>query len=73
MIKKSGGEHAYLKAAYGDVISFLLAWTSIIVIKPSAFAIISIGFAQYVITPFYNGCDPPAKIQKWAAAFCIRK
>nr|XP_002119371.1 b(0,+)-type amino acid transporter 1-like [Ciona intestinalis] len=71
MIKKSGGEYQYLKAAYGEVAAFLFAWTSIIVTKPSSFAIIAIGFAQYVTAPFYPGCTPPATIQKCAAAFCI--
>ena len=73
MIKQSGGEYAYLRAAYGDMIAFLLAWTTVIVTKPSAFAIISIGFADYVTTPFYNGCTPPVVVQKCAAAFCICK
>uniref|UniRef100_H2ZQ50 b(0,+)-type amino acid transporter 1 n=1 Tax=Ciona savignyi TaxID=51511 RepID=H2ZQ50_CIOSA len=71
MIKKSGAEYQYLKAAYGDVAAYLLAWTSIIVTKPSSFAIIAVGFAQYVTTPFYPGCLPPATVQKCAAAFCI--
>ena len=73
MVKKSGGEYAYLRAAYGDIIAFLYAWTSVIVTKPSSFAIIAIGFAEYVTTPFYGGCSPPVVIQKCAAAFCICK
>ncbi|XP_076810397.1 b(0,+)-type amino acid transporter 1-like [Clavelina lepadiformis] len=71
MIRKSGGEYQYLKEAYGDLVAFLLAWTSIIVTKPSSFAIIAIGFAQYVTAPFYPGCTPPDTIMKCAAAFCI--
>ncbi|CAK8682350.1 unnamed protein product [Clavelina lepadiformis] len=71
MIRKSGGEYQYLKEAYGDLVGFLLAWTSIIVTKPSSFAIIAIGFAQYVTAPFYPGCTPPDTIMKCAAAFCI--
>ena len=73
MIKQSGGEYAYLRAAFGDMIAFLYAWTTVIVTKPSSFAIISIGFAEYVTAPFYNGCTPPVVIQKCAAAFCICK
>jgi len=71
MIKKSGGEYNYIRAAYGDVMAYLFAWTSIIVTKPSSFAIISLGFAQYVTEPFYPGCEVPATIQKLAAVFCI--
>uniref|UniRef100_F6WN12 b(0,+)-type amino acid transporter 1 n=1 Tax=Ciona intestinalis TaxID=7719 RepID=F6WN12_CIOIN len=71
LIRKSGGEYQYLKTAFGNVAGFLVIWTSVIVTKPSSFAIISIGFAEYVTAPFYPGCTPPATIQKCAAAFCI--
>ncbi|XP_077976188.1 uncharacterized protein LOC144432048 [Styela clava] len=71
MIKKSGGEYNYLKEAYGEAIGFVFAWTSIIISKPSSFAIISIGFAQYVTAPFYPGCVPPDSATKFAAAICI--
>uniref|UniRef100_H2Z9J4 b(0,+)-type amino acid transporter 1 n=1 Tax=Ciona savignyi TaxID=51511 RepID=H2Z9J4_CIOSA len=71
MIQKSGGEYQYLKAAYGEVAGFLVVWTSVIVSKPSSFAIIAVGFAEYVTTPFYPGCTPPTSIQKCAAAICI--
>ena len=73
MIKKSGGEYAYLKEAYGSAIAFLMAWTNVLITKPSAFAIISISFAEYVTIPFYPNCKPPATIQKLAAAFSICK
>lgn len=71
MIKKSGGEYNYLKEAFGDAIGFVFAWTSILISKPSSFAIIAIGFAQYVTAPFYPGCAPPSSAMKFAAAVCI--
>ena len=71
MIKKSGGEYQYLKAAYGNLIAFLFAWTSVVVSKPSSFAIIAVGFAEYATVPFYPGCSAPQSIQKCASAFCI--
>lgn len=73
MIKKSGGEYAYLRAAFGDMIAFMYTWTSVIVLKPSSFSIISVGFAQYVTAPFYPGCEPPVVAQKCAACFAICK
>ena len=73
MIQKSGGEYNYIRAAYGDVMAYLFAWTSIIVTKPASFAIISLGFAQYVTEPFYPGCEVPVITQKLAAVFCISK
>lgn len=40
MIPKSGAEYPYLWEAFGPVPAFLFAWTSSIVLKPSAVAII---------------------------------
>ena len=40
MIPKSGAEYPYLRKAFGPVPAFLFAWTSSIVLKPSAVAII---------------------------------
>jgi len=71
MIKKSGGEYQYLTAAYGKLLAFLYAWTSVVVSKPSSFAIIAVGFAEYVTAPFYPGCAAPQTLQKFASAFCI--
>ena len=51
--------------------AFLYAWTSVVISKPSSFAIIAVGFAEYVTAPFYPGCSAPQNIQKCASAFCI--
>ncbi|XP_077976320.1 b(0,+)-type amino acid transporter 1-like [Styela clava] len=71
MIRKSGGEYPYLRAAFGDLIAFVFTWTSVLILKPSSFSIISVGFAEYVTAPFYPGCDPPVVAQKCAACFAI--
>jgi len=71
MIRKSGGEYQYLTAAYGKAMAFLYAWTSVVISKPSSFAIIAVGFAEYVTAPFYPGCSAPQNIQKCASAICI--
>ena len=52
----SGGEYSYLLEAFGPVPAFLYAWTSILIIKPSSFAIILLAFAAYIIEPFFPGC-----------------
>ena len=72
-IPKSGGEHAYLFEAFGPIPAFLFAWTATIVIRPSAAAVISMIFAEYVARPFYDGCDVPVYIIKLLAFFCIGK
>ncbi|XP_075432474.1 B(0,+)-type amino acid transporter 1 [Ascaphus truei] len=71
MITKSGGEYPYLMEAFGPIPAFLFSWTSVIVIKPSSFAIICLSFAEYVSAPFYPGCEPPVAVIKCLAAATI--
>ncbi|XP_069495182.1 B(0,+)-type amino acid transporter 1 [Ambystoma mexicanum] len=68
MITKSGGEYPYLLEAFGPIPAYLFSWSSLLVIKPSAFAIICLGFAEYVSAPFYPGCAPPIVVVKCLAA-----
>ncbi|KAJ6666045.1 hypothetical protein lerEdw1_000949 [Lerista edwardsae] len=71
MITKSGGEYPYLMEAFGPIPAYLFSWASLIVIKPSSFAIICLSFAEYVSAPFYPGCDPPIAVIKCLAAAAI--
>ncbi|KAG5263872.1 hypothetical protein AALO_G00269560 [Alosa alosa] len=71
MITKSGGEYPYLMEAFGPVMAFLYSWTTIIVLKPSSFAIIALSCAEYAATPFYPGCTPPLLVTKCLAAATI--
>ncbi|XP_076802749.1 b(0,+)-type amino acid transporter 1-like isoform X1 [Clavelina lepadiformis] len=72
MIPKSGAEYPYLKEAFGPIPAFLFAWTSSLVIKPSAVAIIGLVFGEYLIHPFFPDCEPvPLLVIKLASACCI--
>ncbi|XP_007887564.1 b(0,+)-type amino acid transporter 1 [Callorhinchus milii] len=71
MIVKSGGEYYYIFEAFGSIPAFLYSWMSITVSKPSSFAIISLSFAEYAVTPFYPGCVPPQMPIKCLAATAI--
>ncbi|KAM4723002.1 B(0,+)-type amino acid transporter 1 [Rhinophrynus dorsalis] len=71
MITKSGGEYPYLMEAYGPIPAFLFSWASLLVIKPSSFAIICLSFAEYVSAAFYPGCTPPVVVVKCLAAAAI--
>ncbi|NXX43176.1 BAT1 protein, partial [Tricholaema leucomelas] len=71
MITKSGGEYPYLMEAFGPVPAFLFSWTSLLVTKPSSFAIICLSFAEYASAPFYPGCDPPQVVIKCLAVAAI--
>ncbi|XP_058485938.1 b(0,+)-type amino acid transporter 1 [Solea solea] len=73
MITKSGADYSYLMEAFGPILAYLYSWTTVIVLRPSAFAIITLSFAEYASTPFYPGCTPPLIITKClaAAAICV--
>lgn len=71
MITKSGSEYPYLMEAFGPIPAYLFSWTSLIVMKPSSFAIICLSFSEYACAPFYSGCKPPAVVVKLLAAAAI--
>ncbi|OWF53532.1 b(0,+)-type amino acid transporter 1-like [Mizuhopecten yessoensis] len=70
LITKSGGEYPYLWAGLGRVIAFMFAWTKIIVLTPSAVAIITLTFAEYTVT-FFDYCGAPQTPVKVIAALAI--
>ncbi|XP_076988373.1 B(0,+)-type amino acid transporter 1 isoform X1 [Tamandua tetradactyla] len=71
MITKSGGEYPYLMEAFGPIPAYLFSWTSLVVMKPTSFAIICLSFSQYASAPFYSGCEPPQIVVKCLAAAAI--
>ncbi|XP_041840936.1 b(0,+)-type amino acid transporter 1 isoform X2 [Melanotaenia boesemani] len=71
MITKSGGEYSYLTEAFGSLMGYLYSWTTVMVLKPSSFAIITLSFAEYASAPFYSGCDPPLVVIKCLSAAAI--
>nr|XP_019935313.1 PREDICTED: B(0,+)-type amino acid transporter 1 [Paralichthys olivaceus] len=71
MITKSGGDYSYLMEGFGPLVAYLYSWTTVMVLKPSAFAIITLSFAEYASTPFYPGCTPPLVVTKCLSAAAI--
>nr|XP_046239218.1 b(0,+)-type amino acid transporter 1 [Scatophagus argus] len=71
MITKSGAEYSYLMEAFGSILPYLYSWTTVMVLKPSSLAIITLSFAEYASTPFYPGCAPPEVVKKCLAAAAI--
>ncbi|XP_075906472.1 b(0,+)-type amino acid transporter 1 isoform X2 [Nelusetta ayraudi] len=71
MITKSGGEYPYFMEAFGPIVAYLYSWTTVMVLKPSSFAIITLSLAEYASTPFYPGCTPPSVVTKCLAAAAI--
>lgn len=73
MITKSGGEYPYFMEAFGPIVAYLYSWTTVMVLKPSSFAIITLSLAEYASTPFYPGCAAPLLVTKCLSAAAIRE
>ncbi|KAM4596081.1 b(0,+)-type amino acid transporter 1 [Fundulus diaphanus] len=71
MITKSGAEYSYLMEAFGSLVAYLYSWTTVMVLKPSSFAIITLSFAEYTSAPFYPDCTPPLVVIKCLSAVAI--
>lgn len=58
MIPKSGGDYAYINAAFGPLPGFLYLWVALLILVPAGNAITALTFAQYLLKPFYPVCEP---------------
>lgn len=72
-ITRSGGDYAYIFAAFGPLAGFLRLWVALLIIRPTTQAIVAITFAQYAAKPFFPDCDPPGDAVTLLAATCLCK
>ncbi|XP_064611032.1 large neutral amino acids transporter small subunit 1-like [Liolophura sinensis] len=70
-ITSSGGDYAYIMEAFGPFLAFLQLWVNLIIIRPSAQAIVALTFAFYALQPVFATCEPPDLAVKLLAAVCI--
>ncbi|XP_041668555.1 b(0,+)-type amino acid transporter 1 isoform X2 [Cheilinus undulatus] len=71
VIKESGGEYIYILRTSGPVLAFMLIFSSVFFVRPAGVAGLALGFAQYVVAPFYSDCPPPVVVVKCTAAATI--
>ncbi|KAH7731157.1 CBN-AAT-3 protein [Aphelenchoides avenae] len=72
LIKKSGGDYAYIMEAFGPFLAFIRLWVEAIVVRPCTCTIVALTFAIYMLRPFFPHCDPPpGSTQIIAAALII--
>ncbi|GMT05746.1 hypothetical protein PENTCL1PPCAC_27920 [Pristionchus entomophagus] len=71
LIKKSGGDYAYIMEAFGPFLAFLRLWIEAMVVRPCTAAIVAITFAIYMMRPFYPDCDPPPGMVQLLAALLL--
>lgn len=72
-ITRSGGDYAYIYAAFGPLAGFLRLWVALLIIRPTTQAIVAITFAQYAAKPFFPECEPPQDAVRLLAAVCLCK
>lgn len=70
-ITRSGGDYAYIYAAFGPLPAFLRMWLALLIIRPTTQAIVALTFGQYVVKPFYPECEPPQDAIRLLAAVCL--
>ena len=54
----TGGEYAYERSAFGDLIAFLFGWTTLLVVQTGGMAAVALSFAKYFLVLF--GHEAPA-------------
>uniref|UniRef100_A0A1I8GGW6 AA_permease domain-containing protein n=1 Tax=Macrostomum lignano TaxID=282301 RepID=A0A1I8GGW6_9PLAT len=72
-ITESGGDYAYIKIAFGNLAGFLQLWINVMIIRPTAQAVVSLIFARYALKLAYISCDVPLWPSRLLAACCLRK
>ncbi|KAJ2953732.1 hypothetical protein O0L34_g1355 [Tuta absoluta] len=70
-ITRSGGDYAYIYAAFGPLPAFLRLWIALLIIRPTTQAIVALTFGHYVVKPFFPECDPPQNAVRLLAAVCL--
>uniref|UniRef100_A0A912MSM0 AA_permease domain-containing protein n=1 Tax=Haemonchus contortus TaxID=6289 RepID=A0A912MSM0_HAECO len=71
LIKKSGGDYAYIMEAFGPFLAFIRLWIEAIVVRPCTITIVALTFAIYILRPFYPECDPPDLVPETLAVLLI--
>ena len=54
MLRKAGGTYLYIFEAYGECAAFVVSWSKLTIIVPSAMAAIAVPIGQHIIEPFYD-------------------
>lgn len=70
-IRKSGGDYAYVFAAFGPLIAFIRLWAECIIVRPCTMSAVALTFAIYILRPFFPHCDPPHGAPQLLAAGCL--
>lgn len=70
-IRSSGGDYAYVLAAFGPLMGFLRMWIECIIVRPCTITAVAITFATYILKPIFPNSDLPLFAPQFLAAVCI--
>ena len=73
MIRKPGGDYAYILDTFGSFVGFIRLWAECLVVRPCTITIVALTFSTYACKPFFPECDPPDEAIRILAAVCICK
>ncbi|CAI5455584.1 unnamed protein product [Caenorhabditis angaria] len=71
LIRKSGGDYAYIMEAFGPFWAFIRLWIESIVVRPCTATIVALTFALYMLKPVFPDCDPPPGSTELLAAILL--
>ena len=71
LIKKAGGDYAYILDTFGPFVGFIRLWAECLVVRPCTITIVALTFSNYACKPFFPECDPPDEAIRALAAMCI--
>ncbi|CAB3400501.1 unnamed protein product [Caenorhabditis bovis] len=71
LIRRSGGDYAYIMDAFGPFLAFIRLWIEAIVVRPCTATIVALTFALYMLKPIFPHCDPPAGSTELLAAILL--
>ena len=73
LIRKAGGDYAYIHTTFGPFVAFIRLWAECLIVRPCMVTINALTFAKYTTKPFFPECDAPDESVRLLAAFCICK
>ncbi|XP_036449269.1 b(0,+)-type amino acid transporter 1 isoform X3 [Colossoma macropomum] len=67
VIRESGGDYIYILRTAGNLMAFLFAFMTNVVVRPASSAGQALAFAKNAVAPFYEECPPPDVVVKSVA------
>lgn len=71
LIRKTGGDYAYISEAFGGFVGFIRLWIEAMIVRPCSCTIVCLTFAVYMLRPLFPHCPPPPGSTELLAAFLI--